>query len=198
MSANQRCYYLLFALLILTFPACQSDGHLCILGYTTRPVYDTSIRTVRVGIFKNETYIRGLEFELTKAVIREIEEKTPYKVVQANQPADTELQMSIVTHNKRLTTFNQLGEVREAETTMGVEVVWKDLRPGQIGDTLVSPLPPDPALPPPPVPEVPDSKVLVQSMAVFRPELGQSLRSAQFDMVNKLAVQIVSMMEKKW
>ena len=56
-------------------PACGWDGHVCLLGYTTRPNYDLGIRTVRVPIFKNYTLWRGLEFDLTRAVIREIEAK---------------------------------------------------------------------------------------------------------------------------
>ena len=33
-------------------PGCASwDGHFCLFGYTTRPLYDLGIRTVRVPIF---------------------------------------------------------------------------------------------------------------------------------------------------
>ncbi len=72
-------------------PGCASwDGHFELFGYTTRPMYDLSIRTVYVPIFKNQTFNRGLEFQLTQAVIREIESKTPYKVVQCREAADTE------------------------------------------------------------------------------------------------------------
>ena len=39
-----------------------------------------------------EPHLRqGLEFDLTRAVVREIEAKTPYKVVGADADADTEL-----------------------------------------------------------------------------------------------------------
>src|SRR5262245_24704325 len=80
----------------LLLPACESGGHFTVLGYTTRPNYDCAIRTVRVPIFKNETYRQGLEFKLTDAVIREIEAKTPWKVVPAWRAADAELTGKIV------------------------------------------------------------------------------------------------------
>ncbi len=63
--------------------ACNSEGHFTFLGYTTQPTYDPGIRTVYVPIFQNITYARGVEFDLTRAIIREIESKTPFKVVDS-------------------------------------------------------------------------------------------------------------------
>jgi hypothetical protein len=40
--------------------------------------------------------------------------------------------------------------------------------------------------------------VLVQSIASFIPELGESITTAQQKNVNRLAIQIVSMMESPW
>jgi hypothetical protein len=208
------------------------------LGYTTRPNYDLGIRTVRVPIFQNVTFRRGLEFELTKAVIREIEAKTPYKVVSDECPADTELTGRIVNVTKNVINRNQLNEVREAETLLGVEVVWRDLRSGEIlskpqkgpgappppppnlplnapqsNPGVPPPLPPNlppeapqsgPGMPPPPPNLPPDAQpskppvVLLQSVGDFIPELGQSRTTAEQQNVNRLAVQIVSMMEKPW
>src|SRR5262245_28221557 len=98
---------LLLAALVLLLPSCDWDGHFTICEHTTRPNYDTSIRTVRVPIFENFTFRRGVEFELTRAVIREIEAKTPYKVVSTGCDADTELQGRLVTLNKNLLNRNQ-------------------------------------------------------------------------------------------
>ena len=212
---------------LLLLPACGQDRNFTILGYTTRPNYDTSIRTVRVPIFKNNTLRRGLEFDLTRAVVREIELKTPYKVVSANCDADTELTGTIFSYNKNILNRNQLNEVREAETTLAVELVWKDLRTGEIltrprrGETTpAAPFLPAPgmlpgqeaqpgvpqqaagagaALPGAPIlPGAPPPPVLVQSVAGFIPEVGESLATAYQRNVNRLALQIVSMMEKPW
>ena len=192
----------LLASVALLLPSCGWDGHFTLLGYTTRPNYDCTIHSVRVPIFKNVTFRRGLEFDLTRAVIREIEAKTPFKVMAAGCAADSELTGTIVSLNKNLLNRNQQNEVREAETILGVEIVWRDLRPGHEGEILSKPrtgpgAPPPPNLPPgaPPPPPPP---VLVQSVAGFIPELGESLTTAEKKNVDRLAVQIVSMMEIPW
>jgi len=215
---------------LLVIPACQWDGNFTILGYTTAPNYDKSIRTIRVPIFKNLTMRRGLEFDLTRAVIREIEAKTPFKVVGPNCDADTELTGTIISYNKNIVNRNQLNEVREAETTLAVEVVWKDLRTGEIisrprGNEVSTavpqiaqpdlragipgqPLPtfvpgsPETTAPPAALPLTgqppPPAPVLVQSIAGFVPELGESITTAYKRNVDRLALRIVEMMEKPW
>jgi hypothetical protein len=216
---------LFLAVCCFSLSACSQDHNFTIFGYTTRPNYDTSIHTVRVPIFKNLTQRRGLEFDLTKAVVREIEEKTPYKVVSADCDADTELVGTIISFNKNILNRNQLNEVREAETTLAVELIWRDLRtgeiltrprrnqvtpaapyipgPGMLPNTDINPLPTPGSTPPPgaPLPAgaiPPPPPVLVQSIGGFIPELGESLATAYQRNVNRLAVQIVSMMEKPW
>jgi hypothetical protein len=187
-------------LCFISLAGCGWDGHFCILGYTTRPMYDLSVRTVRVPIFKNQTLIRGLEFDLTEAVIREIESKTPYKVVQCAEAADTELIGTVVSFTKAVTNLNQLGENRSAETTVSVELVWRDLRPGMAGAILSQPIPGTPGEPPPPLPPVGAvaPPVLVQSVADFAPELGESMATARKQNVDRVAVRVVQMMEKPW
>jgi hypothetical protein len=192
----------LFAALALGLPACTSleGGNFSIFGYSTRPNYDLGIRTVYVPIFGNETFYKNLEFELTRAVIREIEEKTPYKVVNCREQADTELIGNIINMNKNVLITNQLNEIREGQTILSVGVIWRDLRPG-FGDSILSRQgrvqPPDPLAPPPDpnAPPPPQPPVLVQSTTTFIPELGGSLLAAQKQSFDRLAVQIVSMME---
>src|SRR5262245_34894283 len=105
-SLTRRTALVVLAGVALASPACLSDGgHFSLLGYSTRPNYNTSYRTVRVPIFKNQTYmtvtpVPGMEMDLTRAVVREIELKTPYKVVQCD--ADTELVGRIIGFQKIL------------------------------------------------------------------------------------------------
>jgi hypothetical protein len=203
MKAKLRwCWLACLPVLPLALSAgCEPGGHFTILGYTTLPNYNTEIHTVRVPIFKNETYYRDMEFALTEAVIREIELKTPYKVVTAGCPADTELTGKIIIYTKNMVIPNQLNEVREMETTLAVEVIWRDLRPGHVGEILSQPPPKPPgteSVGPPPSPPATPPVVLVQSLATYHPELGESLATAQKKNVDRLAVQIISMMEKPW
>src|SRR5438067_12077968 len=106
----------------LALPGCESGGHFTILGYTTRPNYDTCIKTVYVPIFQCEIMLdetrRQIPFDLTRAVIREIEAKTPYKVVSDRGRADTELTGRVKALTKNLINRNQLNEIREAEQVM--------------------------------------------------------------------------------
>jgi len=182
---------------------CTSDGHFCVLGYTTAPMYDESIRTVYVPIFENRDFRRGLEFELTRAVVREIEAKTPYKVVNCREQADTELDGKIVNRRKAPINFNQIGEVREAEVGIAVELQWRDLRPGHFGEFLSktdqpTPKDQDPAVRLKKEKDTRQNTIIVMPTATFIPELGGSVVSAERLLINRLAVQIVSMMERSW
>jgi hypothetical protein len=256
MKAIPQLALLACAAVALTLPSCETDGNFTVLGYTTKPNYDCSIHTVRVPIFKNRTFRQGIEFDLTRAVVREIEQKTPYKVVGPNVDADTELTGTIITYVKSTLNVNPLNEIREQETDLTVEVTWRNLRTGEYLSNPKKPsnatgpaLPPLPGngpisiapgvvasggvsaprdpnasvatLTPPasgsapvlgadglpvpvlgpdgiPVPTQPKGIVIVTSTGNFIPELGQSLATAQQVAVDRLAVQITSMMEKPW
>jgi Lipopolysaccharide-assembly len=254
MKAIYRLALLTCAAVVLTLPSCESDGNLNVLGYTTRPNYDCSIHTIHVPIFQNHTFAKGIEFDLTRAVVRAIELQTPYKVVGEDKDADAELSGTIISFAKNTLNVNPLNEIREQETVLTVEVTWRNLRTGeflsdparrpQIGTeatplvlpgaapvtdvpgvltpgfisaptnpggpvaTIAQPAPavgPDgkPILLGPdgkPIPTLapPAAKVIITSTGNFIPELGQSLTTAQKQNVDRLAVQIVSMMEKPW
>lgn len=127
----RTCGLLAVAAVALSLPACEG-GHFCVLGYSSKPNYNRDIRTVYVPMFKNRTFRRGLEFDLTRLIVREIEQKTPYKVVSDCSAADTELIGTIITVNKSLVNLNPENEIREGELTVGVEVIWRDRRTGEI------------------------------------------------------------------
>jgi hypothetical protein len=186
----------------LLLPSCTSDGQLEIFGYTTRPNYDLSIRTVHVPIFKNLTVRRGMEFDLTQAVVREIESKTPYKVVSDPCAADTELTGTILSLTKVVLNITPFNEIREGQTVLTVNVAWRDLRPGHYGEVLSQPKPPPgtplPPPPPPGTPLPPPPQTVVTSEASFVPELGQSITTAAQRNIDRVARQIVLMMEKPW
>src|SRR5208283_2035455 len=86
------------------------------------------------------------------------------RVTSDRNRADTELVMKITNTTKASIIINPLGEMRNAQLTWHIEVVWRDLRPGHIGDILSNrkrfdpqekPLPGDPvATAPQPVPYI--------------------------------------------
>jgi hypothetical protein len=177
---------------------CESGGHFSLFGYTTQPPFNTDIRTVYVPIAKNDTYLRGVEFDLTKEVVRALG-NSPYRVTSNRNLADTELTMKVVNNGKSVLLMNQLGETRDAEIRLNIEVVWSDLRPGHTGDILSNPKRFDPneaplpgelkATAPTAVP------LLVTPSAIYTPELGGSTATAQLQAVRRASTQIVNMME---
>src|SRR5690349_18872721 len=82
---------------LVPLAGCQGERGFTILGYQfgADKLYDTSIATVYVPQFHNRAFqttpYRDMQVEITKAVIREIESKTPYKVIDDPDRADTEL-----------------------------------------------------------------------------------------------------------
>lgn len=152
-------------------------------GYTTRPMYPTHIRTVYVPMFDSALYRRGLEFQLTEAVIKEIEQKTPYKVVQEPN-ADTRLSGRIVSLEKRVLSETPGDDPREIGVHYAVKVTWEDLRLGTVLSQQTVPL---------------DSGIVrVSETSSFVPEVGQSFSTATAKATAKLAERIVAMMEEPW
>lgn len=181
---------------------CTSTGQFNFLGYTTAPPFDTSIHTVYVPMATNITLRRGLEDYLTRAVIREIMLKTPYRTVSCRDGADTELILTIKTWRKNLLIPTPTNQNRQSEIGLGIEVTWNDLRPGKIGEVLSNPkavLAKEPPLPgqdvPPPGQVVP---LILTPTATFEPELGGSNAVGEKTAIDRAAVQIAAMMEKAW
>jgi hypothetical protein len=198
--SHRKSWLALLAVASFVLPSCQEDGNFCVLGYTTKPNYDPNIHTIHVPIFENnvpgDSITRGMEFQLTEAVVRDINLMTPFRVVSMREPADTELKGTIVNYTKTVINRNQLNELREAENALAVELIWRDLRTGEIlsRPRRLAPPPPLPEDAPPP----PPPSVQVISLANFIPEIGQSGTSARKVAIDRMAVQIVSMMETPW
>jgi hypothetical protein len=193
-----------------------------VFGYQVgaEAIYDQNIRTVYVPTFNNRAFqttpYRGFEVDITEAVIREIGKTTTFKVTSDYERADTELLGNVVSIYKNVLNINPLNFVREGELVVNVDVVWRDLRTGEIlSNPRKRPVPgrtePNPRIdaPPPPfdpsVPVPPEQKeretltpVRLQVTGRFLPELGESNASAKQRVQNQIAVQIVSMMERKW
>jgi hypothetical protein len=191
------------------------------LGYDVGAgaLYDPNIRTVYVPLFNNRAFqttpYREFEVDLTQAVIREIGRTTSFRVTSDCEKADTELLGNVVAIQKQILNRNQQNQVREAEILVAVDVVWRDLRdgtilsnprprpaPGQPGPRLPDdqPVPFDPNLPPLPDLRELENPLPARIVATGRvlPELGEANASATTSIHRKLAVQIVSMMERKW
>jgi hypothetical protein len=217
---NRRQFTIL-SLNALGLAAAGCKGTPTFLGYKlgSAALYDTNIKTVYVPVFNNRAFqttpYRGIEVDITRAVVREIGAKTPFRVVSDTERADTEIKGVVVNISKNILNRNQQNLTREAEVVLTVDVLWRDLRTGKnlsstqrqipvLGQTpglpAPEPIPFDPSVPLPPGITPEDSQLPVRLLATGRliPELGESITTGEQKAVNALATQIVSMMEKPW
>ena len=110
----------------------SGDGSIGSSGYQWGSLYRQDVKTIAVPIFTNVDFNRGDEFTLTKAVVTQIEQRTPYKVVD-REKADTILEGQI-THVTRQTVSSDRNSNLPQEQLYGVRVdfTWKDLRTGRV------------------------------------------------------------------
>lgn len=96
-----------------------------------KSTYPQGIATVAVDVFENETPQRDFEYDLTDALVKEIEARTPFKVTSSDR-ADTILTGRIRRIELQQISKSSLTGLAE-EITVGVtiDMKWKDLRTGE-------------------------------------------------------------------
>ena len=148
-----------------------------------RSLYAPDVTTVYVPMIQSESFRRDLGERLTEAVVKEIELRTPFKVV-GTPDADSILSAKLVSDTKRVVVENQNDDPRVLEMGMVVEVTWLNRRrqPLRLPTTL--------ALPP--------ELVRMGQTTALVPEVGQSVATSQQQAIERLAQQIVSAMEEPW
>ena len=151
-------------------------------GYMIGGPYDQQIRTVEVPIFEATSYRRGLDLQLTEAVQKQIQQRTPFRVVKDG--GDTRLTGRIIDLRKSVLGETRNDDPRELQVNLALEVVWEDLRAGKVLAQEQFPLTPGMAA--------------LRSQAEFAPEVGQSLATATQQSLNQMARQVVDLMETPW
>lgn len=146
-----------------------------------RSLYRPDIATVHVPMVQSDSFRRNLGERLTEMIVKEIELKTPYKVVDAAS-ADSVLAVRIASESKRVLSETRNDDVRDYETDFFVQMSWSDRR----GDLITG------------GGRIPFAPLLmnISQQANFVPEGGQSLTTAQQEALQRLAVQIVGQMER--
>lgn len=164
---------------------------LCMIGLSgcagwrvgAKSMYRCDLRTIHVPVFESDEFRRGLGERLTEAVVKEIESKTPYKVVSADN-ADSVLSGRITSMQKRVIAENVNDEPRSLEAVFNVQFQWVDRRSGTLIQRSMLPM---------------SSLLLTANQpAHFVPEAGQSMATAQQQAIQRLAEQIVNQMEIGW
>lgn len=147
-------------------------------GYSLRAPYDTSVQTVYVPLFRSLSFRRELQLQLTELVIKEIEKRTPYKVVGSIEEADTILEGTVNFADKNILVENPFNYPRQLTATLQVSVNWIHNPPLDI--------------------EKARAPTLVSETVNFAPELGETSLTAFYKANQNLATQIVDMMEQPW
>jgi hypothetical protein len=174
---------LLLASILLLLPAAcgytQTDEGgttTTINGYHWSSLYRQDIKTVAVPIFTNRDYHCGVEFQLSEALVKKIEEFTPYKVTSRDH-ADTILEGEIIAITpKTLNLDPNTATPQEVLYTIIINFTWKDIRTGKV---LVS-------------------KHNFTQSTTYYPTLGESDFVGSQDSSEKLALAVVHEMEAAW
>lgn len=146
-------------------------------------LYAPDVATVYVPMIESDSFRRGMGELLTEAVIKEIELKTPYKVV-GTPDADSILAARLVGERKLLQFENQNDDPRALEYAMTVQVTWLNRRRQPMAPANLIPLPAD--------------FIPITQTATMLPEPGLSDASTQTQALQRLAEQIVATMEEPW
>jgi hypothetical protein len=146
-------------------------------GYSNTSLYPEGVGTVYVEMFDNQSFRRGIEYELTDALAKRIEAQTPYKIVTNRDRADTVINGQIIQATESsLTTERQIGRPLEKTVELRAVVSWKNLRTGEL---LI------------------DNKT-VSASASFSEWQGQSFEYGSTLAANSLAGRIVEQMQTGW
>ncbi|MFQ5964586.1 MAG: LPS assembly lipoprotein LptE [Candidatus Scalinduaceae bacterium] len=144
-------------------------------GYSTKSLINRNISSIYIPIFENETFRRGIEFDLTKAVKNEIMSKTNLRIVSKDS-ADTILYGTLQDFKERVLTQNVRDTLVESEVRLFVDIKLVD---GRTGRTLVN-------------------KKKIRQTTEFIVNRGETLDSATEEGVVNLAKTIVNLLEEKW
>ena len=166
-------FILIAAIAIL--PGCASSPN---QGYAFDTTFDESIRTIAVPIFRNETTSRGLEVQLTESIMKQIQQRTPWRLAPADRADTTLVGVVTGTQLRVLSDDPQTGLVQEQAVRLTIRFEWRDNRSG---DILVA-------------------RDGYSASAVFSParNVGDRLEMGQRNAIDELAHDLVSEMRSGW
>jgi hypothetical protein len=138
-------------------------------------LYRSDIRSVHVS-FDSDSYRRFLGQRLTESVVKQIELNTPLTITEP-ELAHSFLRGQLVRESKNAVAEDRFDQPRVVQIDWRVQVDWVD-RAG--------------------VPLMETVNVNLTNNVEFIPEGGQSMSTAQQELINRVARQIVNQMENHW
>ena len=168
------------------FALCALHFALGCSGYQigTNTLYNTDIKTVHVPIFQSDSFRKDMGERLTEAVCKKIEQRTPYKVVHRSNSADSILSGRLARESQSVSLVDDYAGTRQKKVELLVYVQWTDRR----GNSLrtMNPITWN---------NVPVDITTTSDMVA---EMGHSQATASQDAINRMADQIVDMMQMPW
>jgi len=159
----------------------------CCCGYQfgSAGLYNADIKTVYVPMVQADTYREAFGERLTEAVCKKITEQTPYQLASPDK-ADTELSVRLTSETQSVSATNRYDDTRQKNVNLVAIAIWRERRSNSILAQTN------------PIPIKSDDGVAVESQSFLVAETGQSSATAQQEAIDKLAAQIVGLMETAW
>lgn len=146
-------------------------------------LFNPNIRTIYIPMVRNNTFRHDLGPQLTEALQKEIELRTPYKVI-GSSTADSTLTCRVTSQAKRTVTETGTDEPRVVEALLTIELTWTDRQGNLLMENRF----------------VPQGELafFFSKGVDFVPEGGQSFATTQQRAIEQLASQIINQMEVRW
>lgn len=163
-------FALLLAMSLLLLPACAH------YQFGNRTLFQPQVASVHIDMFENETYRRALGPWLTEAIAKEIQQRTPFRIASSDQ-ADSFLRGRLISDRKSVVIESPNDDARAINYAQKIEFTWTDRTGTPITGSRV---------------------IQITEDANLIPEGGPSLTSAQQQLIQRLARQVVNQMEVTW
>lgn len=144
-------------------------------GYSSASLVPDRYRTISVEVFSNGTPRHDLEYEVTRAVVEELQARTHLRVVDRDMPHDLTLVGSLRDVDEDVSSRRTLQRIRESDVFVTADVTVLDAARQEI---------------------VPKTKITERE--AFVPAIGEDVRSARQEAVRELAERIVRTLEQGW
>ncbi len=145
-------------------------------GYSSSGLYRENVKTVYVEMFQSKEFRRGIEFQLTEALRKQIDRSTPYRNAP-KEKADTVLSGEVLEWREGTLGRDFVTNLpRETAATLVIRFRWQDMRTGKL---------------------LADQPRFVTTVEYVRP-VGETVFHARDEAVNKIARRVVETMETPW
>lgn len=147
-------------------------------GYAARSPFPTKYRSVALNVFRNQSNLREVEFDLAHSLLTEVQSSTPYEVM-SEVSADTAIRGTITSVDLVLLSKDvKTGLANEMMVRVRADFEWVDLR---TGERIVA-------------------REGVESTALFTPSYParEPIELGRFSAASALARDVVNAMQSNW